>query len=325
MSDINIGKLRNNCFRQSKVAGEFMLQLRVPGAVIDAKWLELVSYICNTWGNGSFHLGMRQTLNVPGIKAENIPAVNEYIRPYLDAIERDMCDVKMDTSNGYPFIGPRNIMACIGGIHCIKGNVNTQEMAHKIEKLVYPNPYHIKVSIAGCPNDCAKVRMHDFGIMGMTEPQYRAERCVSCGACEKACKRKSVGALSMVNYRIQRNHEKCIGCGECVIQCPTRAWVRSDKKYYRLTLLGRTGKKNPRLGEDFIKWADEESILKIITNTYDYVREYIDLSAPGGKEHIGYIVDRTGFEEFKKWALRGVDLPEIAEVSERIYWGGVKY
>lgn len=48
MSDINIGKLRNNCFRQSKVAGEFMLQLRVPGAVIDAKWLELVSYICNT-------------------------------------------------------------------------------------------------------------------------------------------------------------------------------------------------------------------------------------------------------------------------------------
>ena len=111
-----------------------MLQLRVPGAVIDAKWLELVSYICNTWGNGSFHLGMRQTLNVPGIKAENIPAVNEYIRPYLDAIERDMCDVKMDTSNGYPFIGPRNIMACIGGIHCIKGNVNTQEMAHKIEK-----------------------------------------------------------------------------------------------------------------------------------------------------------------------------------------------
>ena len=101
--------------------------------------------------------------------------------------------------------------------------------------------------------------------------------------------------------------------------------MRSEKKYYRLTLLGRTGKKNPRLGEDFIKWADEESILKIITNTYDYVREYIDLSAPGGKEHIGYIVDRTGFEEFKKWALRGVDLPEIAEVSERIYWGGVKY
>lgn len=82
---------------------------------------------------------------------------------------------------------------------------------------------------------------------------------------------------------MQRNHEKCIGCGECVIQCPTRAWVRSGKKYYRLTLLGRTGKKNPRMGEDFIKWADEESIIKIITNTYEYVKEYIDPRRPGAR------------------------------------------
>ena len=40
--DIDIEKLRNNCFRQSKVSGEFMLQLRVPGAVMEAKWLEPV-------------------------------------------------------------------------------------------------------------------------------------------------------------------------------------------------------------------------------------------------------------------------------------------
>ena len=190
---------------------------------------------------------------------------------------------------------------------------------------MFPDDLHVKVALTGCPNDCAKVRMHDFGIMGMTQPEYRRERCVSCGACVKACKKKSVGALSAVNYKVQRNHETCIGCGECVIQCPTRAWVRSEKKYYRLTLLGRSGRKNPRLGEDFIKWADEESILKIITNTYDYVREYIDKDAPGGKEHIGYIVDRTGFEEFKRWALKDVKLPDMAEVNERIYWSGVKY
>lgn len=49
------------------------------------------------------------------------------------------------------------------------------------------------------------------------------------------------------------------------------------------------------------------------------------LNAPGGKEHIGYIVDRTGFEEFKKWALKDVSLPAIAEVTETIYWKGIKY
>lgn len=126
-----------------------------------------------------------------------------------------------------------------------------------------------------------------------------------------ACQRKSVGALSNVNFRPVRNEEKCLGCGECVLACPNMAWTRSEKKYYKLTILGRTGKKNPRMGEDPDKWIIEESIIKIVTNTYAYVREYIDPTAPGGKEHIGYIVDRTGFEEFQKWALKDVTLPDI--------------
>ncbi len=72
--------------------------------------------------------------------------------------------------------------------------------------------------------------------------------------------------------------------------------------------MGRAGKKNPRLVEDFLLWSYEESIIKIIINTYKYVIEYIDLNNLGVKEHMGYIVDRTGFMEFKKWALDGVEL-----------------
>ena len=36
---------------------------------------------------------------------------------------------------------------------------------------------------------------------------------------------------------------------------------RSKKKYYKLAIMGRTGKKNPRLGEDFLIWADAENII----------------------------------------------------------------
>ena len=89
--------------------------------------------------------------------------------------------------------------------------------------------------------------------------------------------------------------------------------------------MGRTGKKNPRLAEDFLIWADEESIIKIIVNTYKYVEKYIDKNAPGGKEHIGYIVDRTGFEEFKKWALDGVTLSDKVIIKNNVYWSGIKY
>ena len=261
--DIDIKKVRINCFRQSKVAGEFMLQMRVPGAMIEAKHLKLVQDLCERFGNGTFHLGTRQTFDIPGVKYENIEEVNKYIKSYIHDVDVEMCGVDMDvTDYGYPTIGARNIMSCIGNAHCIKGNANTYELARKIERLVFPSHYHIKVAVAGCPNDCAKVRMHDFGIMGMTQPEYRRERCVSCGACVKACKKKSAGALSAVNYKVQRNHETCIGCGECVIQCPTRAWVRSEKKYYRLTLLGRSGRKMRKLERERLKAQEQKKAEK---------------------------------------------------------------
>ena len=47
--DIDIKKVRLNCFRQSKVPGEFMLQMRVPGGMINAKYLSTVEHIANTW------------------------------------------------------------------------------------------------------------------------------------------------------------------------------------------------------------------------------------------------------------------------------------
>ena len=89
--------------------------------------------------------------------------------------------------------------------------------------------------------------------------------------------------------------------------------------------MGRTGKKNPRIAEDFIKWADEDTVIKAIENTYKFTREYITPTAPNGKEHIGYIVDRAGFKEYKKWALEGVILPEFAEVKDNVYWNGIHY
>ena len=85
--DINIKKTRLNCFRQSKVPGEFMLQLRVPGNLIDAKYLSVIQHIAQTWGDGLFHIGTRQTLNATGIKYEHIPAVNAYIEDYIKSIK----------------------------------------------------------------------------------------------------------------------------------------------------------------------------------------------------------------------------------------------
>lgn len=319
--DINTKKLKKNAFRVTKQRGLTASRVRVPGGHLKADYLSVIQEIANRYGNGTVHMTVRQGFEIPGIAYEHMGAVNAMLQPVIEGLGIN----QTTPGKGYDSSGTRNITACVGNRVCPYACYDTSAFAKRIEQAIFPHDLHVKVALTGCPNDCAKVRMHDFGIMGMTEPGYEADRCVSCGACEKACQKKSVGALKMVNYKMERSSEKCIGCGECIIQCPLRAWTRSKKKYYRLTLLGRTGKKNPRLGEDFIKWVDEESIIRIIQNTYQYTDHYIDRGAPGGKEHIGYIVDRTGFEEFKKWALKDVQLPECAVVCTPIYWKGVSY
>lgn len=181
-----------------------------------------------------------------------------------------------------------------GGLVSAKSMARIVEIAEEFGNgEIFPNNRHVKVAFTGCSNDCAHVALDDFGIIGMTEPQYDPAR--------------------------------CIGCGVCVVYCPTRAWTRSPERYFRVKIMGRTGKQNPRLAQDWLRWVDEDSIVKIVKNTYAFIEEYIDPNAPEGKEHIGYIVDRVGFDEFCKWALEDVELPEKCRHATRVYWDGKRY
>ena len=289
--------------------------------MIGAKSMLRITEIAEKYGNGTIFITNRQGVEIPGIKMEDMDAVNKELQLIIDesGVNQEVYE------GGYPASGTRNFVACPGKRLCPFGCYDTTEFAQKMDKLIFPNNLHMKVAFTGCSNDCGKVRMDDFGIIGMTEPQYDPDRCVGCEQCVKYCKIRSTGALSLVNGKVVRDPNLCVGCGVCVTYCPTRAWTRSKEHYFRVVIMGRTGKKNPRLAEDFIRWADEESILKIVKNCYAYVEEYIDKNALEGKEHVGYIVDRTGYEEFLKYVMEGVELPEKAEVASRIYWGGKHY
>lgn len=319
--DINTKKVKKNAYRVSKVRGITASRVRVPGGACNADVLMQVAEIAKEFGNGKVHLTTRQGFEIEGISYEDMDRVNEKLQPIIEnlGINQEI------PGTGYPASGTRNVSACIGNRVCPFGNYDTASFAKRIEDAIFPNDLHFKIALTGCANDCIKARMHDFGIIGMTVPQYDPSRCVACGACVKGCDKLSVNVLRLENYKVVRNEEKCVGCGVCVTKCPTRAFTRSDKKYYRLTIMGRTGKRNPRLGEDFMVWVDEDTIIKVILNTYKFVKEYIDPAAPGGKEHVGYIIDRVGFHEFKKWALDGVDLLPETIVKDNVYWSGIHY
>ncbi|EGJ47614.1 sulfite reductase, subunit C [Ruminococcaceae bacterium D16] len=333
--DINIKKVRLNCYRQSKVPGEFMLQMRVPGGTVDAKYLSYVEHIAKTWGDGTFHMGTRQNFDIPGIPYENIPAVNAYLESYIKEVDSELCNVDMDTiahephpwdpTEGYPTIGARNITACIGNYHCICGNCNTFELARKIEPIIFPSHYHIKINIAGCPNDCNKAHMCDFGIIGVARMTYHPERCIACGACVRACQNGATRVLSAnpAIGKVEKDACCCVGCGECVRACPTSAWTRQETKFYRVILGGRTGRQTPRAGKMFLNWATEDVILGVLKNwqkfsawVMDYKPEYL---------HGGHLIDRAGYKNFKEIILDGVELNPECLVAEDLYWHETEY
>lgn len=318
MLDLNTKKIKKNAFRITKERNKTSIRIRIPGGQLPAEIIPTLYEIATKYGDGKLHITSRQGFEITGIDFANMDKVNEIISPIIEKLELSYGVEIHNPKKGYPASGTRNISSCIGNRVCPYANYNTTEFARRIEAAVFPHDHHFKIATTGCPNDCIKAHMQDFGIIGMAGVQYDAYHCVGCEACVKNCKKRVVGALEMVDGKVVRNEAICIECGECVLTCPMQAWSRKEEKRYKLVIMGRTGKKKPRLAQTFIQGVDEASIIKIIQNTYDYVDEYIDRTLP--KEHVGYIVDRTGYQEFKKWALKDVELPKDAKVAEHIYW-----
>lgn len=316
---VNTKKLIKNAYRVTKVRGKTALRIRVPGGHIETRWLALIDEIARTYGNGTAHITTRQGFELPGIDFDEIPEINRMIRPLIASLGLDL----EAGQTGYPAAGTRNISACIGSRVCPFGNDDTTGFAQELERAVYPNDLHFKIAVTGCPNDCIKSVMNDFGIICTVEPVYDASRCISCNACVDHCARAVTHALTMQDFSVVRNPDACIGCGECIRKCPTEALTRSGTKSYRMVIMGRTGKKNPRVARTFIKWADRASLIQIIQNTYGFVERHIDRSLE--KEHVGYIVDRVGYHAFKSEVLKDVPLNDKARVAEHIDWGGYHY
>jgi anaerobic sulfite reductase subunit C len=322
-SDVDTKVLTKNAYRITSKRGKTCVRIRVPGGHIAAHHLTTVQEVADRFGNGQVHLTTRQGFEIPGIPFERVEEVNRAIQPLLENLKATIGVALDAVDKGYPAAGTRNVSACIGNRVCPFGNFDTTGLAERIEKAVFPNNHHVKIAVTGCPNDCIKAHTQDYGIIGQAGVEIDPERCIGCEACEENCRKRVTTAIEMKNHRAVRDELRCIGCGECVLKCPTGAWTRNPEKFYRLVILGRTGKKNPRLAGTFLEWADEESILQIIRNTYAFVDKHIDRSLP--KEHLGYIVDRVGFPEFKRMVLDGVQLGPKARVAKTLEVSGYRY
>ncbi|HOI53644.1 MAG TPA: sulfite reductase subunit C [Phycisphaerae bacterium] len=321
--DLNRKTITRNAYRITSKRGLTCLRIRVPGGHLKARYLRVVQEIAERFGSGDVHITIRQGFEIPGIPFEKMAEVNQALAALVEPLETNIGVSLEKMDQGYPAAGTRNVSACIGNRVCPFANYDTTALAQRVERAVFPNHHHVKIALTGCPNDCIKAHLQDFGIIGQADVQIDSSRCIGCEACEKACRLRVTQAIAMKDGVAVRDETRCIGCGECVLACPTGAWTRNPEKFYRLVILGRTGKKNPRLAAPFVEWTTESAILQILRNTYTFIDAHIDRSLP--KEHLGYIVDRVGFAEFKRVVLEGVDLGSKAQVAETVQWAGYTY
>ncbi|AEF93885.1 sulfite reductase, subunit C [Desulfotomaculum nigrificans CO-1-SRB] len=316
---IDAKKVIKNAWRITKDPELSCLRIRVPGGHLPVKYLSLIQEIADRYGNGTVHITTRQGFEIPGIPFKYMDEVNAMIEPILEGLEISK-GVKIDDSTkGYPAAGTRNVCACIGERVCPKAAFDTTALAWEVERTIYPNDYHVKIAITGCPNDCVKAHTQDIGIIGQIEPVYEAAKCVGCRLCVKKC---PAGALTWTGKEIVRDADRCIGCGDCADSCPKSALSRGEQ-YFRVVIMGRTGKKNPRMARTFLQWVDRDTVLKLCRNLYSFIDKYINKSLP--KEHVGYIFDRTGLHTFKEEVLKGVTLSPKAKVVQHIEFGGYTY
>ncbi len=309
----NTKAIMRNAFRISKVRNESAVRIRIPGGHLEARHLSVIQELAETFGNGTVHLTTRQGYEIPGVKLADLEAIKHHMAEMIGDIEKDCGIVLENPENGYSSAGTRNVCACVGNRLCRFANFDTTSLARRIEKAIYPNHYHLKVAIAGCPNDCIKAHLHDIGIIGTVVPEYDESCCIACQACLDNCKHKITNALSIEDFRIARDEDYCLQCGECILKCPTGALYRG-KTLYRILLGGRTGKRNPRLASAFMENATEDVALGVCQGVYRFIGIYIDRSK--SKEHLGYIIDRTGFDTFTSVVLNGLELgPEVKVIE----------
>ena len=183
----------------------FVARIVTQGGVLNAEQLDALSKVANQYGNGKVALTSRMSVEVQGIPYENIEPLRQALLP---------CGL---ASGG---TGPkvRPIVPCKGTV-CVHGLIDTQKVSQELHEKFYEGwhdiklPSKFKIGVGGCPNNCIKPGLNDFGIMGQRVPVYDPEKCRGCQTCnvEKTCPMKV--CVKADSDKMVRDSKNCTNCG----------------------------------------------------------------------------------------------------------------
>ncbi|MCM8771304.1 MAG: nitrite reductase [Candidatus Omnitrophica bacterium] len=290
-TDAELQELRTGGIIKQKQKDYFILRTRIPGGYLKADILKKYSVIAKKYGRDYVHISTRQGIEIPWIHINNIPKLLNDLKNL--GILRGAC-------------GPRsrNLIACPGASVCRFGLVNTEELARKLDRVVFGKevPKKFKVAISGCLNSCSKPQENDLGFLAQGEPEVDLSKCIGCTLCAKVCEKvcgrgKREPAIIMdENKRPVYRKENCFFEGDCVRVCPVNAW-KVKKTGFAVYIGGRVGR-FPKFGIKIANFVDEKQIPRIIKNAISCYNRIAQT-----QERFGEALEKQDIETIKKEIL----------------------
>lgn len=280
--EVDVDALKGSGYIFQRDSEHFTVRLRIPGGNISSRQLIRVGKISEEWGRGEVHLTTRQGIEIPWIKFES-----------LADLTRALKEIGAPPGSCGPRV--RNITSCVGLPRCPNANIDTLELAKKIDERFFNDmlPGKLKISISGCPNACTKPQTNDIGILGVIKPRIITRECDGCGACARGCKE---AAIKIVDGTAEIDFTKCVNCGGC-IRVYLIAANKAEKAGYTIFVGGNVGR-HPRLAYKLVDFADEKTVFRVIENSIILFREEGER-----KERFGHLIERLGMGEFARRIL----------------------
>lgn len=279
ISAFDYNELKKDGFLRQRQRDMYIARFRSVAGNLTSQQLRELADLADKYGKGYIHVTTRQGVEIPWVKSDDCLSLNNEIKA-----------LGLMTGASGPRI--RTIVSCPGCEVCAQGIMNSRQSAVTLDQDFFGRsvPMKTKIAVSGCPNSCAKPQENDIGFVGAIEPVLEAEKCISCGLCEKVCPNK---AIKMVEGKPVIDSSRCLFDGKCISSCPVDAW-QEKRRGYLLYAGGKIGR-NPRLGvvlEEFISQEGVSEAAEKVLAAFERLNQK--------SERISDTIARVGVDAFRE-------------------------
>ena len=266
----------------------FIARVITVDGTLTSQQMNVIAQAAEQFGSGKVAMTSRMTVEVQGLTYENLEPFTQFLAEH-------------DLYTGGTGTRVRPVVPCKGTV-CVHGLIDTQALAREIHEVFYKGwydvklPHKFKIGIGGCPNNCIKPGLNDFGIMGQRVPKYNAEMCKACGKCNVCTSCPMKICTTGEDGKMIPNPELCTNCGKCIDACPFHA-VEEVTVGYKIMVGGIWGKRQ-RLATVIDRVFTKDEVMSLIEKTLLLFRE----QGYAG-ERLGLMIERMGVDNFVEQLL----------------------